>query len=275
MGMSASAGNCYVRAVLGIDAAWTEREPSGVALVVDEGSEWTLLAVAPSYLSFGLQASRQSAVDRPWGSVPDVSALLKVAKDLGGYPVDLVAIDMPLSREPILARRVSDNLVSTAYGARQCGTHTPSAKRPGRLSDEFRHDFGSAGYPLQTSELCCPGIIEVYPHPALVELASAAKRLPYKHTKVRAYWSDLGPQDRRLKLLEVWKSVLSLLDTEIKGVTASLELPPISARGYEMKAFEDMLDAIVCAWVGIRALEGDAMPYGDETSAVWIPSPRT
>jgi len=33
-----------------------------------------------------------------------------------------------------------------------------------------------------------------------------------------------------------------------------------------MKAFEDKMDAVVCAWVGICALESKAVPYGDDIS---------
>jgi predicted RNase H-like nuclease len=47
----------------------------------------------------------------------------------------------------------------------------------------------------------------------------------------------------------------------------------VSARGWEMKAFEDMLDAVVCAWIGVTVLEGRARAYGDERSAIWIPEP--
>ena len=41
----------------------------------------------------------------------------------------------------------------------------------------------------------------------------------------------------------------------------------------ELKAYEDALDAIVCAWIAICALEARAVPFGDETSAIWIPLP--
>jgi predicted RNase H-like nuclease len=52
-------------------------------------------------------------------------------------------------------------------------------------------------------------------------------------------------------------------------------LPPIEpkASAVELKAFEDMLDAIVCCWVAICALQGRAIPFGDDTSAIWIPTP--
>lgn len=35
-----------MKAVISIDAAWTEKEPSGVALVVDDGSGWGLIWAA-------------------------------------------------------------------------------------------------------------------------------------------------------------------------------------------------------------------------------------
>jgi hypothetical protein len=40
------------RALLGIDAAGTEREPSSVALIVDNGSGWQLVNVSASYTAF-------------------------------------------------------------------------------------------------------------------------------------------------------------------------------------------------------------------------------
>jgi predicted RNase H-like nuclease len=43
--------------------------------------------------------------------------------------------------------------------------------------------FELAGYSLRTDTIARLGVIEVYPHPALVELAGAAERLPYKALK--------------------------------------------------------------------------------------------
>lgn len=57
---------------------------------------------------------------------------------------------MPLSLKPITARRVLDNLVSAEYGARHCSTHTPSAIRPGKISDDLRSGFGRCGYGMVT-----------------------------------------------------------------------------------------------------------------------------
>ncbi|QCQ98023.1 hypothetical protein [Brevundimonas sp. SGAir0440] len=82
-------------AVLGIDAAWTLREPSGVALISKSGSRWRLLAAAPSYESFiAITGGANPSGDRPRGSEPDLSGLLSAAARVAGVEVDLIAVDM-------------------------------------------------------------------------------------------------------------------------------------------------------------------------------------
>ncbi|RYE38187.1 MAG: DUF429 domain-containing protein, partial [Hyphomicrobiales bacterium] len=146
-----------MRAVIGIDAAWTLTEPSGVALVVEDRG-WRLAAVAPSYDAFiGIAHGEPASVARTRGSLPDAVALIAAARTMSKSAIDLVAIDMPLSREPITSRRASDRAVNVAYSARWCSTHTPSAVRPGKISDDFRSDFEAAGYPLRTTVAKAPG----------------------------------------------------------------------------------------------------------------------
>ena len=117
-----------MQSVLGIDAAWTCTQPSGVALAAETAAGWKLIAVEPSYQCFhALAADDLVREARPSGSIPDAAALLASCRALHDRPVDLVAIDMPLSHVPINGRRVSDDAVSRGYGQRKCGTHTPSA----------------------------------------------------------------------------------------------------------------------------------------------------
>ena len=264
-----------MRAVLGIDAAWTLRQPSGVALIAEAPTGWRLVSSASSYQRFLALGDKDLVPElRPAGSPPDVGAILKSASAQCGQPVDLIAIDMPLAHHEIVSRRESDNAVSRAYGARGCGTHTPSASRPGRISDELKASFAEAGYRLQTDNLATPGLIEVYPHPALVELAAAPWRLPYKARKIRSYWPTLTPPQRRERLYQQWREIVFLLDREIAGVEAALARLDAAANGLALKAYEDALDAIVCAWVGVCALEGRATPLGNELSAIWVPLPN-
>ncbi len=66
---------------------------------------------------------------------------------------------------------------------------------------------------------------------------------------------------------------MTLLEREIMGVQAAFPRLEMSASGVEVKAYEDALDAVVCAWVAICVLEGRARLFGDENSAIWIPIP--
>ena len=261
-------------AILGIDAAWTVTEPSGVALVAKHPNGWQLIAAAPSYNRF-IRLADQSATPNmgSTASTPNPAALLSTARTLSGRAVDVVAVDMPLACSPISGRRCSDDAVSRAYGSRKCGTHSPNALRPGRVSHDLTDGFFRAGYPLQTLTIASPALIEVYPHPALVELAGAVERLPYKAAKVSAYWPKLSPSQRRQRLYQQWRGIIALLEREIAGVNERLSIPKLDANRADVKACEDMLDAIVCAWVGICALEVRATSFGDETSAIWIPAP--
>ena len=184
-----------MQTVLGIDAAWTPTRPSGLALVAKVPTGWNLIATAASYQHFLAEADPSLVAEmRPSGSLPEVPELLAAASIVCGGAVDLVAVDMPLARSPIIGRRYSDNAVSKVYGARKCGTHSPSASRPGPMSDALNKGFARAGYPLQTDTITAPALIEVYPHPALVELTSARRSgSPTKPQKPKPIGRPLRP----------------------------------------------------------------------------------
>lgn len=67
---------------------------------------------------------------------------------------------------------------------------------------------------------------------------------------------------------------MAVLNTRLAGVDEALPAPDAAAGGAELKAYEDMLDAVICVCVAICVLEGEALPYGDEASAIWIPRPQ-
>jgi predicted RNase H-like nuclease len=57
-------------------------------------------------------------------------------------------------------------------------------------------------------------------------------------------------------------------------VKAALRPPAPEIRGWRLKAYEDRLDAVVCAAVAIAGLKGDARAFGDENAAIWVPIAR-
>ena len=105
-------GTPPMTAILAIDAAWTVQQPSGVALLVNVGGRWRCAGLAPSYQQFEKLADGEPVNWdlKPTGRRPDLDRLLAVCRQLlDGEQVSLIAMDMPLSLEPITGRRAAGN----------------------------------------------------------------------------------------------------------------------------------------------------------------------
>lgn len=264
--------------LLGIDAAWTAEQPSGVALLVADDSEsWRCVALAPSYDSFLSLADGQRIdwAERPSGGLPEPERLVAAAAKLAGASVDVVAFDMPLSMAPITERRRADNAISIAFGSRGASTHTPSRARPGRISDDTRVQFGDLGYPLATAQADLgqtPSLMEVYPHVSLLALVGAPFRLPYKVAKSLKYWPGTSLDDRIERLLGEFATILGILRQHIQDIPLALPTPSEISSLSALKRYEDAIDALVCAWTATRFYQSQATPYGDDSAAIWVPS---
>jgi predicted RNase H-like nuclease len=137
--------------ILGIDAAWTERGSSAIALLGSSGRDCHIVAVSPSYSSFLARADGHPiAWEKPAGGAPDVPQLVKASERLAGSSVDVVAIDMPMSTKAITGYRTADRKLSSAFGAAQVSTRTPNDQRPGLHGDRITKDFIRAGFHLAT-----------------------------------------------------------------------------------------------------------------------------
>ncbi len=267
--------------VLALDAAWTNKQPTGVALLVGEGHDWQCAALAPSYKSF-LDLADGSMVDwngKFYGSEPDIPALLYAAAKLANTSsVDLVAIDMPVATCPITGRRTSDDAVSKRFGARKCGTHSPSTIRPGSLGESITGDFHKHGFQVATTDVM-PGtlgcLVEVYPHPALLRLLKADIRVPYKVSKAGQYWKGTVTHERTRLLLEGFDCILNSLRQHIKNIPLYLPCHSEVLCLAHLKKYEDALDALISGWVAMKYLTGQAESFGDNTAAIWIPKKNT
>ena len=270
-------GSC----VLGIDAAWTAHQPSGIALVQNTARGWSCLAVAPSYEAFIAQASSQGwdPEQKASGSRPDPAALLKATKKLAGAEVSCVSVDMPLATTPINSRRAADTAISSRFEPKGCAVHSPSAERPGAIADQLRADFAALGYSLQTngSNPAAPALIECYPHDALLALLKGDYRVPYKVSRSGQYWNaeQLTRAERIERLLEQFQAIKADLDQHINGIPEFIPKPTEVSTLASLKPVEDMIDGLICAWVGTEHLEGRTVGLGDDTAAVWGPGSPT
>jgi predicted RNase H-like nuclease len=263
--------------VLGIDAAWTTTEPSGVALVTGDGSRWTCRGLAPSYRQFSDLASGREIdwTRRPLPGAINIDELIAATEALAGGTPDVIAVDMPLAFASISARRVSDTKISRLFGAAGAAVHSPSSVRPGPIADQLRVGLERRGYTLEVNLADPPrrfALIETYPHPITMWLCDACRRLPYKAAKSGKYWPTLPLAERRQRLLAVWQDIVLALGRTINGVTLPALNQVETANAGAQKAFEDGLDALICTIAGIHYMNGNALPYGDTTSAIWLPA---
>lgn len=188
--------------------------------------------------------------------------------------MDLVTLDMPVAYAPFSSRRAADNAISQEFGARWCSAHTPNASRPGRLGAQLSRDLGTAGFPLATStrSSATPALLEVYPHPALLSLLKRAQRVPYKVSKAGKYWPGFDVRARIALLLEEFGAIHVGLSRVLGLLPFVLPSPNSVATLTGLKRYEDALDALVCAWVGIQYLCGQTVPLGDDNAAIWCPA---
>jgi predicted RNase H-like nuclease len=214
---------------IGIDLAWRgDKNPSGGAV---------------------LRGDRQSA------------QLVDVNSSLGSYSAVLsyinehatastfVAIDAPLIVNNRKGQRRCETLIGEDYGARHASCHTSNLTlypRPAGVDlakqlalRGFRH----ASDPQDTEKQRV--MFEVYPHPALLELFGLSRILKYKKGSVDARRSGQRELQQRL-------SELSLFDPPLEctsRLSGFLTTDTSSLRGAALKANEDALDAVLCAYI--------------------------
>ena len=113
-------------------------------------------------------------------------------------------------------------------------------------------------------------LIETYPHPAILHLIGASYRVPYKVQRRRKYWPGLTPPERTVAVARALALILDHLQTVLTGIELKVDT---GARPGELKKVEDMIDAMVCCWVGAQWLDGAAEPFGNEQATIWVPYP--
>lgn len=257
-------------AVLGVDAAWTVNNPSGIALIEKSNAMYRIVKVGRSYSEFLTSINNEG---RPKGGVPNFEALISFCNTLG-YDIRVVALDLPLSIDPIVGRRVCDNLISSYYGNKGASTHTPNSNSPGPLADQISQQLLKLGFYLApvsgTKEKV---FMEVYPHVSIIELFSLDYRFPYKVGKNKKYWPELSIDDRKCKSIEQLNKLKAYLIDWFENLDEFVPDLDINVkyRSWEMKGREDVLDAVIAALTGALYLEGRISSYGDDKGVIWVP----
>lgn len=277
--------------VAGIDAAWSQKNPSGVAI----------LSVPPAASgkpvfesSHGLKLVPESSPST--GFNPELKLMLE--------GVHLVAVDMPLAPELINGVRECDRAISREFGRYKAGVRPPTPTNPGSYGlqvyrqlcgcggtflttmkhlEDFRGTVESGGGPAQF------GFFEVYPHAALIRILHLKERFAYKEPALRTEVRrdedvlSLKPELQRKDFRNLrWTRLQALYDL----LKLHIELPESFAECFRLKCseiegdfgtntgakqVEDQIDALICGLVAAKLWQGQAEPFGSEHSAIWVP----
>jgi predicted RNase H-like nuclease len=185
----------------------------------------------------------------------------------------IIAVDAPTLIPNLTGMRLPDRLSHTHFGKYHAGCY------PANLGSPFAAQTVGFGLSLETRGFRHaptlnpkqPGRyqIEVYPHAAIVHLFQLSRILKYKKGRLA---------ERRPELVRLRQHILN--DLPLLTPSLSIEaLPEVPHRGNDLKALEDQLDSLICAYTAAHwwLWGGDRnLVLGDRTTGyIIIPTPHS
>ncbi len=232
----------------GVDLAWSRRNPSGVALLERAGEGARLLR----------HATLQSDGD-----------ILAWLDDHVGDDPALVAIDAPLVVPNEEGQRPAERQAGRLLRRYKAAPYPVNRTLLTRWSDDVRGETlaamleqrGFAHRPSIDRRERCRAFLEVYTHAAMIVFCSLDERLPYKERAGRSR-TERMEAFRRLQ-----RCLASLEDAEIPLLLPDslLRRDVQELHGGALKRYEDVLDAVLCAYTACYAWRhpGRCMVLGD------------
>ncbi len=235
---------------LGIDLGW-KSQPSGLCCLEWQDKQLQLLDL-----------------DRK-DSIADI--LLWIDNIVQPDEPAIIAVDAPTLIPNATGSRLPDKLTHKYFGKYHAGCYPANLNLPfAERTVNFGLELETRGYDhAPTIVPQKPGRyqIEVFPHPAIVNLFNLDKILKYKKGRL---------SDHRLELIKLQNYILNILPTlepHLCPPASTLEIP---TTGAALKATEDKLDSLICAYVGAHWWywgEQRNLVLGDSTTGyIVIPS---
>lgn len=218
---------------IGIDLAWSDRNTSGGAAIYAQGNHGSL----------------SHHQERLGNNAEIINFITRVT---GAHPA-LIAIDAPLLVPNQTGTRPCDREITRHFRNYHAGTFPANRRKfGGRVQGEeivkqlATLNFSHSPYLARQAEV--RQLMEVYPNPATIILFNLPLILKYKARKGRPL------EYRQRQLTELQKRISSLARaTPALEIDKSLFHDPASLSGNAFKKHEDLLDAILCAYIVYHA----------------------
>jgi len=238
---------------VGVDLAWGENKPTGLAVLDDRGS---LVHVSSVQTDDQIVAALKPFVEGDC----------------------LVAVDAPLVVTNPTGNRPAEAALNQDFARFQAGAHPANTGKP-EFSATPRGARLSArlGLPLNPRSRRVRRAIEVYPHPATVALFRLGCTLKYKNKPGRTFDTLREELSRLMRLVEGLSTAEpSMVVGGVGSPWAQLvEAVEGASRKSQLRVVEDQVDAVVCAYVALFATRCPerTTTYGDRaTGAIVTPA---
>ncbi|NEN77399.1 DUF429 domain-containing protein [Nocardioides zeae] len=215
--------------LVGVDLAWGERAPTGIAVLDERGRLLSTAAVTTD---------------------DEIDAV--VAPYVAGECV--VAFDAPLVVRNATGTRPAEKALNQDFRAFEAGTHPTNLGKPefadGPRAARLARRWGLDLDPDATGRRA----LEVYPHAATVALLRLGRTLKYKQSRDRTFSQMRSEMLRLTEGLEQLGRARTPLLLHRRPVWEELvALVENAERKSELRLAEDRLDAVVCAYVALLA----------------------
>jgi len=215
---------------LGIDLGWTSGS-SGLCCLGWSGGCLHLLNL-----------ERRQATEDILGWVDNWAAATQAA---------IIAVDAPTLIPNDTGMRLPDKLTHRHFGRYHAGCYPANLGRPfAQRTVAFGLSLEARGFvhaPLIAPQQQGRFQIEVFPHPAMVCLFKLNRILKYKKGKLAQRYSEM--LKLRQYILEILPTLEPALNFADSGRLNDSFLPEIPLGGSALKAVEDQLDSLICAYV--------------------------
>lgn len=239
---------------IGVDLAWGKRNPSGLA-AIDRGGQVVAEAIATTDA--------------------EIAAFVS-AQDVEGA---VLGLDAPLVVRNQSGRRACEAELQRRYGRVGAGPYPSNlallggAARAMELVERLERPYLTV--PVEPRRRAGWWAVEVFPNPALLELGSLERALRYKRGTAAERAAGLRRLYDLIAGLETATPPLRLAPTgRLRSQLDRLD----GLRGSARKAFEDLADAHVCAYVALwwwwHGRSRTLVAGDDAGGAILVPTPR-
>jgi len=225
---------------IGLDLAWSPRNPTGAAVI-------------------GGGADGGALVER--ALLGDLDTIVGFVERHAGAGPAIIAVDAPLRVPNERGRRPAEAAISRAFGRYQAGAYPANRQRltfegivRGEALVALLEERGFVHKPAVAAGEPVRQVVEVFPHPAMIALFGLRRTLKYKARPNRTLAERLAAW----REYQVHVRALTDADPPLRGHEEFVTRDVAALRGKRLKDYEDQVDALLCAYIALYAFRWGA-----------------